>query len=222
VTEAETLLLWRWSTIVQVTSLAMVAGFFFVLSRSNRRPELVWWTRAWTANLLALLVTSAFWLLQTDSLFHLIAVLYIAGKTAFALMLAQGAWMMIRLGTRLFTTKRLATGIAIYSIVTGVALTNITQVGILQHSVIGAILLWLSFELWRSRSDAVAWLTSGIAIRGLLAVAEAAAYLIQWTSPESGVLSSMIRPSGAFLSASSSLYMGAEWLVVLGSVLTVS
>ena len=28
-------------------------------------------------------MTSAFWLLQTDSLFHLIAVLYIAGKTAF-------------------------------------------------------------------------------------------------------------------------------------------
>lgn len=221
-TEAETLLLWRWSTIVQVTSLAMVAGFFAVLSRSNRRPELVWWTRAWTANLLALLVTSAFWLLQTDSLFHLIAVLYIAGKTAFALMLAQGAWMMIRPGTRLLTTRNLATGIAIYSIVTGLVLSNITQVGILQHSVIGAILLWLAFELWRSRSDAVAWLTSGIAIRGLLALAEAGAYLIQWRSPETGVWASMIGPSGAFLSASSSFDMGAEWLVVLGSVLTVS
>ena len=207
---------------MQVTSLAMVAGFFAVMSRANRRAELVWWTRAWTANLIALLVTSIFWLLQTDQLFPLVAGSYIAGKTAFALMLAQGAWMMIRPGTRLFTTRQLAIGVTIYATVAGAVLSNITLVGIVQHSVIGVILLWLAFELWRSRSDAVAWLTSGIAIRGVLALAEAAAYAIQWRSPESGVLAGLIVPAGAFLSASSSFDMGAEWLVVLGSVLTVS
>ena len=221
-TGAEELLLWRWSTIVQVISLMMVAGFFAVLSRSNRRPELLWWTRAWTANLIALLVTSAFWLLQTDSLFPLILLLYAAGKTAFALMLAQGAWMMIRPGTRLFTTRALATGITIYSVIAAILLTNITQVGIVQHSVLGAILLWLAFSLWRSRAVAVTWLTTGIALRGLLAVSEAAAYLIQWRPPESGALADMIGPAGTFLSASSSFDMIAEWLVVFGSVLTVS
>lgn len=220
--DAEQLLLWRWSTIVQVTSLAMVAGFFAVLSRSNRRPELAWWTRAWTANLIALAVTSTFWLINTNALYPLIAWLYTAGKTAFALMLAQGAWMMIRPGTRLFTTRQLLIGIASYSTLSAIFLTNITLVGIVQHSVIGVILLFVAALLVQSRSDAVAWLASGIALRGLLAIAEAAAYVIQWNSPETGVLNALIVPAGTFLSASSSFDMGAEWMVVLGSVLTVS
>jgi diguanylate cyclase (GGDEF)-like protein len=219
---AEQLLLWRWSTIVQVTSLMMVAGFFAVLARSNRRPELVWWRGAWAANLLALLVTSVFWLLQTDSLFPLIVLLYVAGKTAFALMLAQGSWMMIRPASPLLTTRQMTTAIALYAAASALLLRNITQVGIVQHSVIGTILVWLAFELWRSRSDAVAWLTGGIAIRGLLALAEAGAYLIQWQSPEAGVFGGLVTPAGTFLSASSSFDMGAEWLVVLGSVLTVA
>jgi diguanylate cyclase (GGDEF)-like protein len=221
-TEAETLLLWRWSTIVQVTSLTMVAGFFAVLSRSNRRPELVWWTRAWLFNLVALLVTSAFWLINTDSLYRLIALFYTAGKTGFALMLAQGAWMMIRPGTRLFTTRQLAIGLAIYSMLAAILLSTIQLVGIVQHSVIGIILTWLSFVLFRSRSDAVAWLATGVAIRGLLAFAEAGSYVLQWSAPESGALNDLLVPASTFLSASSSFDMGAEWLMVLGSVLTVS
>lgn len=207
---------------VQVTSLLMVAGFFAALSRSNRRPELVWWTRAWTANLIALTVTSVFWLLNTNALYPLVVLLYVSGKTAFALMLAQGAWTMIRPGARLFTTRNMAIGVGIYAGISAIVLGNVTLVGIVQHSVIGAILLWLAFVLWRSRADAVVWLTAGIAVRGALAVMEAGAYLTQWLSPESGIFADLIVPSGAFLSASSSFDMGAEWLVVLGSVLTVS
>lgn len=221
-TEAETLLLWRWSTIVQVTSLTMVAGFFAVLSRSNRRPELVWWTRAWIFNLAALSVTSLFWLINTAALYRLIAFLYTAGKTGFALMLAQGAWMMIRPGTRLFTTRRLAIGLVSYSLLAAILLSTIQLVGIVQHSVIGLILVWLSFVLWRSRSDAVAWLASAVALRGVLALAEAGSYAVQWIAPESGVLNDLLVPVSTFLSASSSFDMGAEWLMVLGSVLTVS
>lgn len=220
--EAETLLLWRWSTIVQLSSLAMVTGFFIVLARSNRRPELQWWARAWGANLIALAVTSAWWLLQAESLFPVITAIYVAGKTAFAVMLAQGAWLMIRSGSRLLATRAMAIGIAVYAIAAGLLLSNITLVGIVEHSVLAVVLIALAIMLSTSRAHAVTWLTVGIAIRGLLALAEAAAYIIQWRAPESGPLAELITPAVAFLSASSSFDMGAEWLVVLGSVLTVS
>src|SRR5688572_9509487 len=96
--EAQQLLLWRWSTIVQLTSLAMVSAFFALLAHANPRPELRWWTRAWSANLLALVATSLYWLLQSATLFPLATALYVAGKTMFAALLAQGAWSMIRPG----------------------------------------------------------------------------------------------------------------------------
>jgi len=216
------LLLWRWSTILQLTSLTMVAAFFAVLARLNRRPELVWWARAWTANLLALTATSIFWLLQTDRLFRVIVAIYVSGKTAFALMLAQGAWMMIRPGSRLFTTRQLSAGVTVYALALATVLSNINQVGIIQHSVLGVLMIAVAVVLWRSNSESVAWLTTAIAVRGLLALTEAAAYIIQWRPPETGALADWIVPSGIFLSASSSFDMGAEWLVVLGSVLTVS
>jgi diguanylate cyclase (GGDEF)-like protein len=200
----------------------MVAAFFAVLARSNRRPELVWWARAWAANLIALTATSIFWLLQTDKLFPLIVAIYVAGKTAFALMLAQGAWMMIRPGSRLFTTRHFTIAVTIYAIALAIVLSTINQVGIIQHTVIGVVLIAVAVVLWRSNSHAVAWLTTGIAFRGLLALAEAAAYIIQMRPPETGALADWIVPAGVFLSASSSFDMGAEWLVVLGSVLTVS
>lgn len=220
-TEAEQLLLWRWSTIVQVTSLAMVAGFFVILARSNRRPELAWWARAWSANLVALSVTSAFWLLQTESLFSLVAASYIAAKTAFTLMLAQGAWMMIRPGSPLLSARGLIAGIGTSAVI-GLLLPNINAVGIVQHAVIGVVLVVLAIQLWASRSEAVTWLMFGIAVRGVLALAESAAYVIQWQLPDSGPFANLITPAATFLSTSSSFDMGAEWLVVLGSVLAVS
>src|SRR5689334_14850551 len=207
---------------MQVSSLAMIAAFFAVLSRSNRRPELKWWARAWTFNLGALSVTSLFWFINTGSLYPLITGLYVAFKTAFALLLAQGAWLMIRPGHRLFTTRALAIGLTIYGVAAAFLLVDVTIVGIVEHSVLSVLLIALAIELWRSNADAVAWLTAGVALRGLITFVEASAYLIQWKSPASGVLNELIAPATTFLSASSSFDMGAEWLMVLGSVLTVS
>ena len=220
--EAQQLLLWRWSTIVQLTSLAMIAAFFALLAHANPRPELRWWARAWTANLIALVATSIHWLLQSDPLFPLIAAFYIAGKTGFTALLAQGAWSMIRHGGRLFTTRNLAITLAVYSIAAAIVLRDITAVGILQHSLMGVLLIAVAAVLWRSRADGVTWLIGGIAARGLLALAEAASYILQWQRPWQGLFAPLVDPAGTFLAASSSFDMGAEWLVVLGSVLAVS
>jgi diguanylate cyclase (GGDEF)-like protein len=220
--ESQQLLLWRWSTIVQLTSLAMVSAFFALLAHANPRPELRWWARAWTANLLALVATSIYWLSQSDALFPFIVAPYLAGKTAFAALLAQGTWSMIRPGARLFTTRGLAIGVAALSIAAAIVLRNITAVGIVQHTLMGALLMALAVALWRSRADGVTWLIGGIAVRGVLAIGEAAAYLLQWQRPWQGPFAPLVEPAGAFLAASSSIDMGAEWLVVLGSVLAVS
>ena len=69
--DAQQLLLWRWSTIVQLTSLAMATAFFALLARASRRPELRSWMRAWLANFFALAVTSCDWVLQPVALFPL-------------------------------------------------------------------------------------------------------------------------------------------------------
>ena len=220
--ETQALLLWRWSTMLQLTSLAMVTAFFALLARANPRPELRWWTKAWAANLVALGVTALWWLLQSASLFPIVTVLYIAGKTAFALLLAQGAWTMIRPGGRLFTTRQLAATLAIYSIGAGIVLRDLASVGIVQHSIMGVLLIGLAFTLWRSDAESVTWLAAGVTVRGALALGEAGAYVLQWQQPGHGLVASLVGPAGAFLSASSSFDMGAEWLVVLGSVLAVS
>ena len=220
--EAQQLLLWRWSTIVQLTSLAMVSAFFALLGHANPRPELRWWTRAWTANLLALVATSFYWLLQSAALFPLIAAIYIAGKTAFAALLAQGAWTMIRPGARLFTTRNLAIAIAGITVISAILLRDITTVGITQHSLMGAMLIALAISLWLSRAEGVTWLIGGIALRGLLAIGEAGAYLLQWQRPWQGSFAALVEPAAAFVAASSSIDMAAEWMVVLGSVLAVS
>ena len=94
------LLLWRWSTSVQVTSLVMIGIFFWMLGRSIRTAALRWWVRAWLWNLVALAITLFFWFFQPPSwvLHVVVAPLYMGAKTTFVLLLIQGAWAMRRPG----------------------------------------------------------------------------------------------------------------------------
>lgn len=220
--EAQQLLLWRWSTLVQLSSVAMVAAFFALLARTNPRVELKWWARAWAFNLLAILVTSLFWILRSDAILPMVSALYVAGKSAFTLLLMQGAWAMIRPGGRLFTTRILAIGVFVYSIAVAATLRDVAPVGIAQHSVMGVTLTGFAIVLWRSRAVGLTWLIAGFALRGVLALAEAVAYMIQLVQPATGPFAGWVELAGPFVSASSSFDTGSEWLLVLGSVLAVS
>ncbi|MEO7158098.1 MAG: GGDEF domain-containing protein [Vicinamibacterales bacterium] len=220
--EAQQLLLWRWSTIVQLSSVAMVAAFFALLARSNPRPELKWWGRAWAFNLLAIFFTSLFWVLQRDSFLPVVALAYLAGKSAFTLMMMQGAWAMIRPGGRLFTSRGLTIGVTAYAVGAAAILRDVTTIGIAQHSLLGATLTVFSIVLWRSRADGLLWLTAGFALRGLLALTEAAAYLVRLLQPTTGAAADWVQFASSFVSASSLFDTGVEWLLVLGSVLAVS
>jgi diguanylate cyclase (GGDEF)-like protein len=220
--DAQQLLLWRWSTIVQLSSVAMAAAFFALLARTNRRPELQWWARAWAFNLLAILVTSLFWALQSAAWLPIVSLLYVAGKTAFTLLIMQGAWAMIRPGGHLFTTRMLTISVIAYAIAVAAAIPEVARVGIAQHSLLGVAFVAFAIVLLRSRTYGLTWLIAGLALRGSFALAEAAAFILLLVEPSAGPLADWVPLTGSFVSASSSLDTAAEWLIVLGCVLAVS
>src|SRR5712691_10697070 len=93
------LLLWRWSTAVQATSLVMITVFFGLLARSVPLAAVRWRVRAWACNVAALGVTLFFWYFEPPaSLFLLVRISYMAGKTAFVLLLIHGGWTLKRPG----------------------------------------------------------------------------------------------------------------------------
>src|SRR5258708_35084649 len=114
------LLLWRWSTAVQVTSMLMIAVFFAALSRSVQRAELRLWLRAWLADLAALGLALGFWSFQPDARYHhVFFALYLAAKTAFVLFMLQGAWVLRGRGGWLLHGTLVGSMLALYSIAGG-------------------------------------------------------------------------------------------------------
>jgi len=213
----EQLLLWQWSTAAQMTSLAMIATFFVLLARSSRRSELRWWALAWTANLLALVVTLVFWKLQPAAMVPLVAGLYVGAKTAFVLLFLEGVWAVARPGARFMTATTLAGIVVIYALIAAVFLHSIPAIGVVQH--FSLALVFLPLVAVTTQAPGLLWLSAGVAVRGLLALAEAGAYALQLTGP---VGQDWQAGAAAFMSASSAFDMGAEWLLVLGSVLAVA
>lgn len=213
----EQLLLWQWSTAAQMTSLAMIATFFVLLAQSSRRRELRWWALAWSANLLALVVTLVFWKLQPTAMVPLVAALYVGAKTAFVLLFLEGVWAVARPGARLMRATTLAGIAVIYGLVAAAFLHSIPAIGVVQHLTMAAV--FLPLVAVTMPVPGLLWLSAGVAVRGLLAVAEAGAYGLQLTGP---VGQAWQPGAAAFMSASSAFDMGAEWLLVLGSVLAVA
>src|SRR5215813_11414498 len=87
------LLLWRWSTAMQVISALIIAIFFIILNGSIRRVELRPWVWAWLANLAAMVATVAFWYIQPSGFWiWLIRFGYFFAKTFFVALLVLGAY----------------------------------------------------------------------------------------------------------------------------------
>src|SRR5262245_19407460 len=141
--------LWRWSTSVQVTSLLMIAVFFWVLGHSIRTAALRWWVRAWLANLAALAVTQFYWFAQPPAwaLKYAVGPLYMVAKTAFVLMLIKGAWVMRRPGSTFFPPRVLALSLAAYAVAAALIVDSLNEVGVVQHTVMGALLVGFGVTL---------------------------------------------------------------------------
>lgn len=213
--------LWVWSTAVQTTSLVMIAVFFAVLARSVKLAPVRIWVGAWLCNLCALLVTVVYWYSQA-SMGGLIRASYMGFKAAFVLLLIQGAWALKRPGARLVPARYLALGILVYAAICAALPLVIEQVGVVQHTTMGVVLLVGGVLVdRRPRDHGLGWLAAGLFIRGGIALVEAAAYATTLL-PAGTIDSAAVGRAAAFLSASSSLDSGVEWLVALGCVIAVS
>lgn len=204
------LLLWRWSTAVQIASALMVAVFFTAFAASVRTIEVRWWMRAWLANLAALGVTLFFWYFAPNNLAIPIRILYLGSKTLFVLFMLEGAWTVSNQRPLLSHRQRLG-AVAVYAVSGGFLLTSLALIGIAQHSILMLAFGAAAVLMIRSKKPGSMWLAAGFIVRAALALAEAFAY----TAPNHPKVS-------LFLSASSSFDSGAEWLLALGCVLVAS
>ena len=213
--------LWVWSTAVQTTSLLMIAVFFAVLTRSVKLAPVRIWVGAWVCNLCALLVTVAYWYSQVD-VGGFIRASYMGFKAAFVLLLIQGAWALKRPGARLFPARHLLAGVLAYAAICAALPLAIEQVGVVQHTMMGVVLLvgGLLGDA-RPRESGLGWLSAGLFIRGGLALVEAAAYATTLL-PAGRLDPGTVERALAFLSVHSSLDSGVEWLLALGCVIAVS
>lgn len=211
------LLLYRWSTAVQITSDLMIAVFFVALARSVRRVELRPWVNAWIANLVALLVTVAFWLIQPTpaALFPVVRWMYIFAKTLFVALLIVGAARFRRTSLTKVQTQRVVLWVAAYATAATLVTPTIDRLGTVQSAIIaigmaaGAVLLLVR------RLPGSGWLITGFAVRSLFAAAETVAYasqLMRGSGPQSKIVA-------IYIASASSFDTGGEWVIALGCVL---
>jgi diguanylate cyclase (GGDEF)-like protein len=198
----------------------MVAGFFLVLARTSPRSEVRSWVLAWLANTTSLALAAYFWVAQPTQGFGWLLGGYMGFKLAFVLWLLQGAWAVGRPGTVGLSLRTIITTASSYAFLCGLFIPSIPIVGIVQHLTMGVLLLGGALALGR-QWRAIAWLSTGLCLRGGLALAEAAAYWVE-LDPAGGFAADLREQASWLLASSSSFDAGVEWFVALGCVLAVS
>lgn len=206
------ILLWRWSAAVQMTSAFMIAVFFIALSRSIRRPEVVWWRRAWIANLISLLIVLGYWYFNPAWWVtgRIVTACYMVAKTAFIILIIEGA------GLLRLTTRNHVLALAAVALVGLTLIRGVPVLGMVQHGTMALAFSVTAVVLMRHRERRVGWFAAGLAVRASLAATEVAAYATQvFGGP-------MRERASSFVAASSSFDTGADWLIALGCLLMIS
>jgi diguanylate cyclase (GGDEF)-like protein len=218
------LLIWRWSTAVQLTSLVMIALFFVALTRSVRLVDLRWWVWAWVCNLAALAVAVSFWLFQPESalFLNLLRGIYMSAKTASVLLLIEGAWALKRADGPLLRPSLALAGLAIYGAFGALLVSGIAMLGIVQQGALGVLFgAGTLVVLWRPLEKSMLWLAGGFALRSALSFVESAAYAVE-LMPAGALAPGTVDRAAFFTTVHSSFDSGTEWLIALGCVLALS
>jgi diguanylate cyclase (GGDEF)-like protein len=217
------LALWRWSTAVQVSSLAIIAVFFTVLGRSVRTGELRYWVFGWIADFTALAAALAYWyFVPPASAGPLFRAVYMGSKTAFVVFLMQGAWALKHPGARLFTLRVVIAPLLVYLGCAAFLIEGINEVGVMQHLTMAILFGVGAFFLRRgSEENNLTWLTVGFLFRSVLSLLEAAGYL---SARLPGILTNerLQHFVVTFMASSSAFDSGTEWFLALGCVLGLS
>ena len=212
------LMLWRWSTAVQVTSCLIVMLFFAVFARTARTPDVLAWRRAWMMNATALGLTAGFWLTDANAApAVLVRGGYLLAKLGFVAVLIEGAWSAARPALPLPWTRAWTAGLVLYATIGAVVCVPIPLLGAYGSSAIALVLLPAGVWGFRAGVPGFRWLGLGLVVRGGVAAVEGMAYAAElgWLPPSVP----LAEHASVFLSASSSFDSGAEWLLALGCVL---
>ena len=200
-------------------SSVMIALFFAVLWRSNRRAELRWWTYAWLANVAALMITSAFWYFEPPpSAFSLVFAVYLAATCVYVWLHVRGTFEFLRRWPRPVESRQIVPVIAGICVVAVFVITTRDRLGLVSHVIIAAGCTAGTIPLLRSGTPGSSWLAIAFVARALLSAAEAAAYGVNLTGSSEAMFAV---PANAILAAHYPLDIGVQWLLAMGMVIAI-
>lgn len=203
----------------------MIAVFFLVLTRSNRRAEMQWWTGGWFGNAIAMTITLAFWYAQPPVAFHpFIFALYIAAKNVYVWLLLRGTIEFQSSRPRALHARNVVPVIIAVSIASIWFVTTRDRLGFVSQGIIGVVFLYGAWSLVGARVAAAEWVVIALAGRALLALAESAAYGINMLglSADQQTAAAFLVPANWILAAHYPLDTAAEWLLAMGFFIGVS
>ena len=214
------LVLYRLNISGLTISSVLIALFFAVLWRSNRRAELRWWTYAWLANVAALMITSAFWYFEPPPrVFGLIFAAYLAAKCVYVWLHVRGAFEFLGRWPRLLDSRQIVPVIAGLCVVAIFVITTRDRLGLVSHVIIAAGFSGGTMVLLRGGTPGSSWLVIAFVARTMLSAAEAAAYGVNLTAGSSEAM--FVVPANAILAAHYSLDIGVQWLLAMGMVIAI-
>jgi len=201
----------------------MIALFFWILRRSDRRSEMGWWMNGWLANVAALVITSAFWYFQPPAAFFgTVFTLYLAAKLLYVWWLGRGALEFAGERPRLMDARTMVPVIAAICVPCLVLLTTRDRLGLVSQAAIAAGFALVAASLWQSRQSGTTWLAIAFAQRALLSAVETAAYAVNVAGESTRIEPAFSVPANAVLQAHYSLGIGSEWLLAMGMVIAVA
>ena len=214
------LVLYRLNISGLTVSSVLIALFFAVLWRSNRRAELRWWTYGWIANVIALMITSAFWYFEPQpNLFGLVFGAYLAAKCVYVWMHVRGAYEFIGRWPMILEARQIIPVIAGLSLVAVLIITTRDRLGLVSQVIIAAGFAAGTISLFRDSPAGSSWLVFAFVGRTLLSAAEAAAYGVNLSAGNSEAMFSV--PANAILAAHYSLDIGVQWLLAMGMIIAI-
>jgi diguanylate cyclase (GGDEF)-like protein len=198
----------------------MIAMFFAVLWRSNRRAELRWWTYAWVANVAAVMITGAFWYFEPPpSAFGLVFAVYLAAKCVYVWLHVRGAFEFLGRWPRPVESRQVVPVIAGICVVAIFVITTRDRLGLVSHFIIAAGFAAGTIGLLRSGTPGSGWLAVAFVSRALLAAAAVAAYSVNLTGGGSEAMFAVA--ANWVFAAHYSLDIGVQWLLAMAMVVAI-
>jgi diguanylate cyclase (GGDEF)-like protein len=203
----------------------MIAVFFHILSRANRRAEMRWWTIGWYGNVAAMLVTLIFWYTQPPAALHsTIFAFYLAAKNVYVWLLVRGTLEFQARRPPALEAKRIVPMIVGFSLVALLLVTTRDRLGLISQAIVAVAFAFAAVPLPGGRLSEARWIMIALWGRALLGLGEAAAYGVNVVSLATGqqMAEAFAVPANWILAAHYPLDTAAEWLVAMGFVIGIS